>query len=111
MTVPFRPVSGESVPFCPDLGGTGLARVRNRDSVPCPVPSRSLGVPCPASDALPTLTHSQKLSENKKRRIESDARMAAIFDLARTDACPWMYASQEGQHWLAVYLLNGGKKP
>ena len=55
MTVPVCPASVESVPVCPDLGGTGLARERNRDMSRCPVPSRSFpSVPCP--DAMTVLS-------------------------------------------------------
>lgn len=62
-----------------------------------------------ADENTPTTSHAIKLPADKKRRIEQSARRAAKDGRTRDDACPWMYASQEGQHWTAVFLLAGGK--
>ena len=80
MTVPFCPGNAVSVPVCPDLGGTGLARVRNRDMSRCPVPSRSFpSAPCP--DAMSVL---RKLSanyhaSNKFREAKAIDRAIAVL--------------------------------
>lgn len=48
------------------------------------------------------------LSENAKRRIEIDARKCAREGVTRRDGCRWAFGTAEGQHWTAVFLLEGG---
>ena len=78
MTVPVCRDASVLVPICPDLGGTGLARVRNRDMSRCPVPSRSFpSVPCP--DALPVLAQLRANYRQMGKLIEAKAIDQAIY--------------------------------
>lgn len=60
-------------------------------------------------DGMGSFSHSDRLAETRKYRIELEAKRAAKDGLPRGDACPWPYHTQEGQHWTAVFLLAGGK--
>lgn len=60
-----------------------------------------------ASLGLPTRSRFS-LSENAKRRIEIDARKCAREGVTRRDGCRWAFGTAEGQHWTAVFLLEGG---
>jgi hypothetical protein len=49
------------------------------------------------------------LSADVKAAIEAQARSAANKGITPRDGCPWPFASREGRHWVAVWLLAGGK--
>jgi hypothetical protein len=51
----------------------------------------------------------KKLTPSEKREIEIDALKALREGTDPNFACPWPWTSEEGRHWVAVYLLNKGR--
>jgi hypothetical protein len=51
----------------------------------------------------------RRLTASAKYRIELEANRAAKDGVSRRDACRWPYASLEGEHWLASFLIAGGR--
>jgi hypothetical protein len=48
------------------------------------------------------------LSPPEKAQIAQQALDALHAGQKPVEACPWPYASEEGRHWLAVWILAGG---
>ena len=49
------------------------------------------------------------MNQPTKAMIEQDAIRAAKAGRSHKDACPYPFKSDEGMHWLAVWILNGGQ--
>lgn len=45
----------------------------------------------------------------EKAKIETAAKRAAAAGKTPNDACPYPFATDEGMHWMAVFILAGGK--
>ncbi len=52
---------------------------------------------------------SMQLTDDLKRRIETEARNAASQGTTLHDSCPYPYKTEEGRHFIAIFLLAGGK--
>lgn len=46
----------------------------------------------------------------EKAKIEADAKRAAESGKTPNEACPYPFATDEGMHWMAVFILAGGKR-
>ena len=50
------------------------------------------------------------MTPERKILIELDAKRAAQAHRTPVDACPYPFKSEEGLHWIAVWILAGGVK-
>lgn len=45
-----------------------------------------------------------------KAKIEAEATRAATDGKTPNEACPYPFATDEGMHWMAVFILAGGQR-
>jgi hypothetical protein len=50
------------------------------------------------------------MNHDEKAKIAEDAQRAVDRGDTPNDACPWPFGSDHGRHWVASFLVMGGKR-